>query len=81
MTDQWACPAYGADGAAVGAICFFADLHERSCTSEAVCHGRLAVERRRVFRRITEMAAAGDPVGEYLAAEFTSPDHLLGGAG
>lgn len=79
VTD-WACPAYGAEGREVGALCFFAAVGKRLCESEPECQGRLIVERSRVFARIQELAEEGDPVGRHLAAEFPDPDQLLGGA-
>jgi hypothetical protein len=39
----------------------------------------VAGERRRVFRRINELAASGDEAGGYLAGEFARPEQLLGG--
>lgn len=78
----WDCEAYGAEGAKVGALCFFSpELGERDCRSAGQCSERMAGERRRVYGRISEMAAAGDPTGEYLAEAFGSPDDLLGGFG
>ncbi len=79
VAEQWDCPAYGPDGTTHGVLCFFADVGKRSCLSESVCHTLLTVQRRRVYQRICELAAAGDPVGEYLAGEFPGPDDLLGG--
>lgn len=79
MTD-WVCEAYGPEGVEVGALCFFAgDLGGRVCASAGVCHERMADERRRVFQRINELAAAGDPVMEHLAGEFPAPGDLLDG--
>ena len=75
----WDCQAYGRGGEAVGALCFFAEPGTRSCRTEGECHAHLAAERVRVFDRIGEMAAAGNPVGLYLASEFTAPEQLLGG--
>ncbi|HWD80118.1 MAG TPA: hypothetical protein VG497_14580 [Kribbella sp.] len=73
----WDCDAYGPDlPPGLGDLCFY-DQIER-CTSEAQCHLRMAGERQRVFRRINELAAAGDPTGEFLAGEFTNPSQLLG---
>lgn len=75
----WDCEAYGPEGTAHGALCFAAgDLGERVCRSEGECAELMAGERRRVFGRINELAAA-DPDFAYLAEQFTSPDQLLGG--
>lgn len=75
------CEAYGPEAASVGAVCFFgAGNWVRVCDTAQECHERMAGERRRVFRRINEMAAAGDETGEFLSEEFTSPEQLLGGA-
>ena len=76
----WTCEAYGPDGVDVGAVCFFTgQLHHRICGSQDECSRRMAAERQRVFDRIHEAAAAGDPTAAFLAGEFTSPDQLLGG--
>lgn len=75
----WDCEAYGAEGAAVDALCFFADLGERVCSTTAECHSLLASERRRIFGRI-RMLAAGDEAWAHLAGQFTSPEQLLGGS-
>lgn len=76
----WDCEAYGPEGKDVGALCFFApDLGDRRCKTEDECRTRMATERTRVFGRIHELAADGDPIGEYLAGEFTDPNQLLGG--
>lgn len=76
----WDCPAYGLEGKTVGALCFFsAELGSRVCGTQDECHARLDVERRRVFNRIHDLAAAGNPTAEYLAGEFTDPERLLGG--
>lgn len=76
---QWPCEAYGQEGIKLGAWCFFAELHERLCENALECAGRMVAERGRVFDRMQELAAAGDPTGLYLAGEFDSPDQLLGG--
>jgi len=78
--DDFDCEAYGpAPEMGVAALCFFANPGSRVCAGPSVCHTRMTAERQRVFARIQEMAAAGDPDGAYLAGEFTSPDQLLGG--
>lgn len=75
---SWDCEAYGPEGREHGALCFFSE-GARVCATAAECSSRMAGERGRVFGVIRELAEAGDPVGEYLAGEFTSPDQLLGG--
>ena len=83
MADQSAvfdCEAYGPEGLEIGALCFLAEPNERVCSTREECHTAMTAERQRVFRRIGELAAAGDPMGEYLAGEFSSPDQILGGA-
>ena len=77
---EWACEAYGPDGRKAGALCFIAQPGERVCASPGICHLVMAAERRRVFQRIQELAAQGDPAAADLAETFTSPDQLLGGA-
>jgi hypothetical protein len=63
-----------------GALCFTAgELNARVCVSQAACREAVAAERKRVWRRINELAAGGDPAGESLAGEFTGPGQLLGG--
>jgi hypothetical protein len=74
------CAAYGPEGREVGALCFVSgDRGKRVCASLIECHVVMAAERQRVFRRIRELAAAGDPVCVELAREFTDPGQLLGG--
>lgn len=77
--DQWDCTAYGPDGSDFGALCFFAEQGERACRSRTMCSMSMAAERRRVFQRIGELAAAGDLTGIGLAEAFTEPEQLLGG--
>lgn len=74
---DWPCAAYGADGLAHGARCFRAEPGERVCASRAECEAVLDAERKRVFRRINELAAAGDPDFENFDAAFASPGDLL----
>ena len=74
----WDCDAYGPEGEAVGALCFFADSGRRDCATHDECAARMADERRRVYRAINELAAAGDPTMAHLADEFPTPDGLLG---
>ena len=78
--NQWDCEAYGPDGSDFGALCFFAEQGERACTSRAMCSTSMAAERRRVFRRIGELAAQGNSMAIDLAEAFTGPEQLLGGA-
>lgn len=74
------CEAYGPEGTAVGALCFFAeDLGVRVCGSAAECAARMAGERRRVHDRIQQQAAAGDEVMAALLREFPDARDLLGG--
>jgi hypothetical protein len=80
LNHEWDCEAYGPDLRAVGALCFFArELGERVCASPGECRRVMAAERRRVFRRIHELAAQGDDTAAYLAGEFARPEQLLGG--
>lgn len=86
---DWPCEAYGPEGLEHGARCFmaagtgvlpaFSPGAARVCGSPAACHENMAAERQRVFQRIQELAAGGDPIGLELAEEFTSPEQLLGG--
>ena len=79
-TPEWDCPAYGPEGASIGALCFIArQLGERECLTEQTCHQVMAAERERVFARIQQQAAAGDGTAQYLLTQFTSPGQLLGG--
>ncbi len=79
---QFDCEAYGPEGVSFGAVCFIAgELGARVCASLAECHQVMTAERQRVFRRIQERAAEGDPDMTYLATVFTSPEQLLGGGG
>jgi hypothetical protein len=73
---DWDCEAYGPDlPSELGHLCFYDEIEP--CASQAQCHTRMAGERQRVFRRINELAAAGDPTGQLLADEFTNPSQLL----
>jgi hypothetical protein len=75
------CEAYGPDGATFGALCFVSgETGVRVCADLAECRQVMTAERRRVFRRIHELAAGGDETAAYLAEEFTRPEQLLGGA-
>jgi hypothetical protein len=78
MSDQaWDCEAYGPDLPKDLASCFFEKV--RHCDSLAECSARLESERQRMFQRINELAAAGDPDFAFLEGEFTNPEQLLGG--
>lgn len=77
---EWNCEAYGPEGAAHGALCFFADQGVRRCLTAEQCHTAMSGERERVYGRIHELAAEGDETGTYLAALFTSPEQILGGS-
>lgn len=70
----WECPAAPPSG------CFLA-VDGRSCTTENVCRDRLAIERRRMFRRLNELVAGDDTSFDWawLADQFDSPEQLLGG--
>jgi len=77
---EWVCPAYGAGGQEVGAVCFFAGaLGERVCPSASTCATQLAAERVRLHQVIQAGAAAGDLAMQLLALEFPTPEKLLGG--
>jgi hypothetical protein len=76
----WVCEAYGPESVEFGALCFrTGELAKRVCADQAECHQVMAAERRRVFRRISERAAAGDPAMAWLEGEFSSPEQMLGG--
>lgn len=81
MDNQWDCEAYGPEGIDVGALCFLAEQGHRACASKVECRIVMTEQRQRVFNRIQELAATGNPDFIYLAGEFTSPDQLLGGSG
>lgn len=76
---DWPCEAYGPEALEHGARCFFSEMWDRDCIDPEDCGARMTAERRRVFQRIQEMAAAGDPTAALLAEDFTSPEQLLGG--
>lgn len=76
----WPCEAYGQEAMKHGALCFAsAELDVCVCSSPSACHRLVESERRRVFQRINELAAAGDPIAEDLAESFPAPNDLLGG--
>lgn len=78
----WPCDAYGPDGIRHGALCFASgEPGSRVCASPGQCREVMTGQRQRVFRRISELAAAGDETAVFLAGEFTSPEQLLGGGG
>ena len=79
MADDFDCEAYGPEGREISALCFFAGTGERACASPGECRGKMDAERRRVWQRIQDGAARGDPDMVYLAGEFTGPGQLLGG--
>jgi hypothetical protein len=80
MVDDFDCSAYGPGSRELGAVCFFGgELNLRACPSLAACHEAMAAERRRVWQRIQDGAARGEPDMVHLAAEFTSAEQLLGG--
>ena len=76
---SWACEAYGAEGREVGALCFVSQPWARVCRDRAECSATMAAERRRVFRRINELAAAGEDGFADLSDEITTPGELLNG--
>jgi hypothetical protein len=81
MAAGFDCDAYGPGGREAGAVCFVAGVPgERVCASLDECRTVMSAERRRVWDRIQDGAARGDPDMMYLAGEFTSPEQLLGGA-
>lgn len=76
----WDCEAYGPEPAEIGALCFVSgELGKRVCASHAECHQVMTAERRRVFRRINELAAGGAEWAADLEGEFSRPEQLLGG--
>lgn len=79
----WPCEAYGFErGEQVGAWCFIAgQLHARVCGTPADCAAAMTLQRQRIFRRMHELAAAGDPVWADLSNDFTNPDQIFGGGG
>jgi hypothetical protein len=79
--DTWDCEAYGPGGTQVKALCFFADTGKRLCVSLQECRERMTAERQRVWQRIQDGAARGEPDMAYLAGEFSDPGQLLGGGG
>lgn len=76
---DWPCEAYGPEGLEHGARCFFASPGARLCGEPAMCHDLMDSERRRVFRRLQELAAAGDEAALSIVDDFPTPDTLLGG--
>jgi hypothetical protein len=82
QVQPWICEAYNEGAAEHGALCFVAaELGTRLCPSQTRCKAVMVAERQRIYGRIQELAAAGDTAAIFLAAEFTSPDQLLGGDG
>jgi hypothetical protein len=80
MAEPWYCEAYGPRAPKAETLCFIAPGPvPRACASPETCRETMAAERQRVWRRINEMAASGDPDGEFLAGEFTDPAQILGG--
>ena len=78
--DAFVCSAYGPDGRDAGAICFVSgELGKRVCASAEECHEVMTGQRQRVWQRIQDGAARGDPDMVFLADEFKSPEQILGG--
>lgn len=76
----WACPAYGPEGARIGAVCFFSPtLEKRVCWSEAMCRIALHSERHRVWEEINALADQGEQDFVFLRESIEGPDDLLGG--
>lgn len=77
---EWECEAYGDGAMAVGAWCFRSPaVGQRVCGDREACATFMHGERRRVFQRMQELAAQGEPTAVELVGLFTSPDQLLGG--
>jgi hypothetical protein len=76
-TGQWACEAYGTDGLAVGALCFYAAQHKRNCISYIVCATRLAAEREQLYARMVELAANGMSDYAEMLKDISGPEELL----
>ena len=76
---EWDCEAYGPELREVGALCFFADPGTRNCYTEDECRQSVVAARQLVYRRMNELAAAGDEAGAFLAETFTNPEQILGG--
>jgi hypothetical protein len=75
--DDWGCDAYGPDGRQAGALCFLSpELHQRRCGSHAECTATVAASRQQLFGRLSELAAAGDPVWEAVAEQIPRPDRI-----
>jgi hypothetical protein len=74
---DWVCEAYGPEMAELGHVCFFAHQENtRVCPSQAICREAMRAKRQDIFRRISELAAAGHPEMEFLEGEFSSPDQI-----
>jgi hypothetical protein len=78
-TADFICEAYGPEAAGAGALCFASEPGTRACATRDECRRLMAAERRRVFRRISELAACGDDTAAFLEGEFSSPEQILGG--
>lgn len=76
MSGDWACEYYGPEGAAIGAVCFVAAA-SGACASLDECHEAMTAVRRNIYRKISELAATGDPVGVDLAEAFPDPERIL----
>jgi hypothetical protein len=75
------CEAYGPEPRKAGAECFISgELHKRVCGSQNECRQVVDAERKRIFRRINELAAAEDQNMAYLAEVFSAPDQLFPGS-
>lgn len=73
---DWHCVAYGEDG---GSWCFMQEVGP-PCAALSICTELMAVERQRVWQKIQEGAATGDPDMKYLDENISGPDELLGGS-
>jgi hypothetical protein len=80
----WPCAAYdpGDDAPATDrqiafTHCFF-ELSMR-CTAKRQCEANMHSERRLLWRRLNELAAAGDDTAAEVLSQISGPDDLLGG--
>ena len=75
--ELWACEAYGRSALQYGMLCFFAATDARTCATHAQCHAMMNMERERVWRRLHELAAAGDEDWADVLGDLDGPQDLL----
>ncbi|MGW4241235.1 hypothetical protein [Nocardia sp. NPDC004722] len=76
---DWYCQGLGEPPAASGGWCFVAAPYTRTCADLTECRAAMAGARSASYRRVSELAAAGDPDWAAVARQLARPDQFHGG--